>query len=600
MHLENMEYSRQMTPTYNNQWYLNKTKVPYAWDIVHGNSCIIVAILDSGTDWLHEDLGNGSDNFNNIWHNPSEDAWSVYYDPTTGNGIDDDGNGFIDDWIGWDFANQDNNSRSTINSHGTQVSGIVSAKSNNNTGIAGLAGGNNSKGVMLMPLLIGETNPNSSVIDDAILYAVNNGAQVIQMSLGVPQSNAIDSAIQVAENANVTIVCAAGNNSSSTVDYPASNVNVIAVGSTNQNDQKSDFSNYGSNLFIAAPGEDIYSTTLFDNYVYGTGNSFAAPQVSATIALMKQINPIISNQQIRNVFQNTADKVGGYTYTNGRSNELGYGRLNVYNAVVAVSPYITGFSPVCTSSSTFTLRNRPSGTTVNWTNSSNLSYVSGQNTDNYTVKAAPLASDAGWVQATISGSCGDVTIRKDDFWVGNPGQPITDPSGYPTYQMSLGQIKAILVVSGPGLPYQYIWTVTGSIEKISEGDVHCTVEATTTGWGNFYVKSRNECGYSATGGGSVNVSSGGGGGVNPLSVSPNPANQTITVELKDTLATATTEKANEGFTVKLLNSYNKPVYQKKVKSKRFTINVSRYRAGIYYLQVIKGNKVYAEKVVITD
>jgi len=282
---------------YNNQWYLSKIRVPYAWDLVHGNPCIVVAILDSGTDWLHEDLGNGTDNFNNIWHNSDEDDWSVNYDPTTGNGIDDDGNGFIDDWIGWDFANQDNNSRSTINSHGTQVSGIVSAKTNNNnTGIAGIAGGNNSQGVVLMPLLVGDAAPIGSVIDDAILYAVNNGADIIQMSLGVQHSDAIDAAIQVAENANVTLVCASGNNYSSTVNYPASNVNVIAVGSTNQNDQKSDFSNYGSNLFISAPGEDIYSSTLSDNYGYGDGTSFAAPQVSAITALLKQINPTLSNQ----------------------------------------------------------------------------------------------------------------------------------------------------------------------------------------------------------------------------------------------------------------------------------------------------------------
>jgi len=88
------------------------------------------------------------------------------------------------------------------------------------------------------------------------------------------------------------------------------------------------------------------------------------------------------------------------------------------------------------------------------------------------------------------------------------------------------------------------------------------------------------------------------GGITPLSVSPNPASQTITVELKDTQATKIPEIADKEFTVKLLNSYYKPVYQKRLKAKRFTINVSRYRTGIYYLQVIKGNKVYSKKVMI--
>jgi len=151
------------------------------------------------------------------------------------------------------------------------------------------------------------------------------------------------------------------------------------------------------------------------------------------------------------------------------------------------------------------INNTPSGSTVSWMHSSNLTYVSGQGTDNYTVKAAnSTTSGMGWIKAVVSSSCGNDTIEKD-VWAGNPGQPITDPSGYPTYQMTLGQIKTIRVVSAPGNPYQYVWNITGSITKLSGGGTQCTVEATTTGWGNFYVKSKNECGYSVNGGGSVNV-----------------------------------------------------------------------------------------------
>lgn len=343
---------------FDDQWHLDKLLMPEVWDFIEGNPCIVIAIIDSGTDWLHEDIGDGNDSYNNVYHNTQEDSWTTTTDPTTGNRIDDDDNGFIDDWIGWDFENQDNDARPVSNSHGTQVAGIASAKTHNSVGIAGVGGGLNNQGVLLMPIKIGESAPIGNLIDDAILYAVNNGADVIQMSLGVIQSNAIDAAIQVAENADIAIVCASGNDYSSTINYPASNQNVFSVGATDQNDHRCDFSNYGNDLFITAPGKDIYSTTLSNGY--GDGTSFAAPQVSGVIALLKRINPSISNDDVRTVLMNTADKVGAYTYTSGRCNELGYGRVNAFAAVQSIYPAISGPSTVCTSGATFSIENLPS------------------------------------------------------------------------------------------------------------------------------------------------------------------------------------------------------------------------------------------------
>ncbi len=258
---------------------------------------------------------------------------------------------------------------------------------------------------------------------------------------------------------------------------------------------------------------------------------------------------------------------------------------------------ITGDSTVCTSGSTFTLNNPPPNATVNWTQSNNLTYVSGQGTDNYVVKATTWASDSGWVQASISGDFGNINIRKDDFWVGNPGQPITDPSGYPTYQMTLGQIKTIRVVSAPGNPYQYVWNITGSITKLSGGGTQCTVEATTTGWGNFYVNSINTCGTSVTGGGSVNVSSGGGGGV---LLSPNPVNNILTIEINnkntpDNLNNINSKTSELRVYDKMMNLKMKKTF-KGVKTK---INVRNLKQGVYILQIISGNKNYTKEIMVS-
>lgn len=218
-------------PQFAQQWYLNRIGMISAWDIVRGNNCIQIAIVDSGLDIAHEDIGRGVDTYDNLWRNLGEDVWTDPNNPATGNWVDNDGNGLIDDWRGWDFANSNNDVRSPGNIHGTHVGGIVSAKLNNNRGISGIGGGSDNTGLQLIILGVGETHPSSAVLDDAILYAVQNGADVIQMSLGVAQTAAIDNAIQTAINNGIPVVCASGNENTG-VFYPANNANVIAVRAT--------------------------------------------------------------------------------------------------------------------------------------------------------------------------------------------------------------------------------------------------------------------------------------------------------------------------------------------------------------------------------
>ena len=589
---------------YDEQWYLNKIEMPKVWNLVKGNSCIVVAILDAGTDWLHEDLGNGSDSYNNIWHNTGENDWSNSLNPASGNENDDDGNEFEDDWIGWDFANDDNDTRNLTNRHGTLVAGIVSAKTNNGKGVAGIAGGNNNQGILIMPVQVGNDIPIGSIVDDAILYAVQNGADVINMSFGgISQTNAIDAAIQVAENANVTLVAAAGNSNSS-VEYPANNEDVIAVGSSTESDYKAPLSNYGSDLFIAAPGENIYNTVLSDNYDDGSGNSFAAPQVSAVVALLKQVSPLLNNQQVKDILKNSADKVGGYYYdSEGKSLKLGYGRLNAFSAIQEVFPYISGASIVCASNKIFTINNIPDGDAVIWTRSSNLSYVSGQGTTSFTVKASSsTVSGSGWIQATISNDiCNSFTIRKD-IWVGKAGQPTISPSGYPTIELQPGQYITIRATKTPGNPTSFNWWVTGNpcgVDIYSgTNSTSCTFEAMEPSWNNFYFNTTNVCGTSASAGGAIEVLDGGGGGMmKMLTVSPNPANDYIEAYIEN--LTEEERLDNEKLHIKIVNSNSIPVYNGTTQQKKFQINTSSLPEGVYYLLVQYKNQKYSTSILIS-
>jgi serine protease len=258
----------------------------------------------------------------------------------------------VDDWKGYDFYDMDNGSQAQVK-HGTLIAGIVAAKTNNGKGVAGIAGGKGNEGVKLMIIRIG--HPLYGVqylkVDDAIIYACQNGARVIVFCSNVSDNQtSVEEALSFAYHSfGVVIVAAAGNDYPYTIYFPASDEHVIAVGATTSNDTKAGFSCYGPDLDIAAPGVNIYSTTISNGYEggdEGTGTSFASPQVAATVALLLSVNPFLTPDEIREILKNSADKVppGIYNYNwnpnkPGHSQELGYGRLNVYNALSMIYPY---------------------------------------------------------------------------------------------------------------------------------------------------------------------------------------------------------------------------------------------------------------------
>ena len=355
-------------PNFSVQWALQQASnvdinVPEAWDINTGNPTVRVAVIDGGIDFTINDLGLGNDNYQNIYLNSGEDAWTDPNDPTTGNGIDDDGNGLVDDWKGYNFGYNTNDTRSLDGTvHGTGVSSIIAAKTNNGEGISGVAGGWNNPGAKIIAISVEHPDPNSffaflsSEIDNAILYAVDQGADIINLSLGTSPTQDIEDALQAAYNAGVVIIASSGNkNSPTNIVYPANHPLTISVGGSTETDVRWEDdtvgfqwgtpiingSHGGIHSDVVAPCTNM--TGLITNNVVvsnATGTSFSAPLVSGIVALMLSENHCLTPDMIRNILHSTSKKVGGYDYywdynNPGHSKLFGFGRVDAYEAVKA-------------------------------------------------------------------------------------------------------------------------------------------------------------------------------------------------------------------------------------------------------------------------
>ncbi len=295
-----------------------------AWDIQTGSSDVIVAIVDSGVDVEHQDLKA------NMWTNADE---------IPNNGIDDDNNGYIDDIHGYNFGER----QGTIlpGSHGTHVAGTVAAVSNNNIGVAGVAGGDGSgNGVRLMSCQVFSNITRG--FDVSYVYAADNGAVIAQSSWGYAlgyYDQAVRDGIHYFlaeagydENGNPVgpmqggiAFFSAGNQGTTALQYPAADPLVIAVASTDHNDNLSSFSNRGDWVEIAAPGSLILSTFPNNDYGIFSGTSMACPHASGVAALMLSEFPGITPDDMRTKITTSADPLNG-SLING-------GRLNAYAAL---------------------------------------------------------------------------------------------------------------------------------------------------------------------------------------------------------------------------------------------------------------------------
>ena len=329
------------------QWYLERIQAEEAWDILPETPDypdMIVAIIDSGMDWNHPDL------VQNIWVNPGEDLdgdgfipfSSTPGDPDDINGQDDDDNGYDDDFYGYDFVNSCNgadgedcsgedNNPMDFDGHGTHCSGLAAGRTNNGLGMACPSW--NSR---VMCLRAGYQDPNGDgfVIQNdaaqAIAYAVENGASIISMSFG--GSTVIRTPATGAYAAGLLCFHAGGNEDVSSYDPVDQAVGMISVAATDQSDCKADFSNYGTWIDVSAPGVAMYATIFDDNYEYLQGTSMACPLAASIAALIWNVDPELSNQEVRARLLGTVDNIYDLQCNSDYQNQLGSGRINAYKA----------------------------------------------------------------------------------------------------------------------------------------------------------------------------------------------------------------------------------------------------------------------------
>lgn len=272
---------------------LNQIHVPDVWANSYTGQGVVVAVVDSGVDYTHPDLDE------NLWVNSDEIA---------GNGIDDDSNGFIDDVRGWDFV-QNDNTPTDLDGHGTHVAGTIAAE-NNGFGATGVA-----PNARIMPVRVLDESGSGTWASVAagVRYAADNGAQVINLSLGGgATAPVVTSAIQYAVSRGAIVVIASGNEAANQPGFPANLANqagVIAVGAVNSANQLANFSNDAGMFplnYVVAPGVNIYSTTPGNTYRVFNGTSMATPHVAGVAALMLSANPTLTPAQITQILTQTA------------------------------------------------------------------------------------------------------------------------------------------------------------------------------------------------------------------------------------------------------------------------------------------------------
>jgi hypothetical protein len=278
-----------------NNWGNDLVNAPEAWARGYRGQGIIVAVVDTGVDYNHADLDA------NIWTNTREIA---------GNGIDDDRNGYIDDVRGWDFVQGDNDAMD-VEGHGTHVAGTIAAENNGvgNTGVA--------YGARIMPVRVLNGSGSGTTVDIArgIRYAADNGARVINLSLGGGYSADIANAVTYASQRGAVVVMASGNDGAAVPGYPAqlATTTGIAVGAVDRFKQAATFSNAaGTNSamqYVVAPGVDVYSTQLGGGYKLLSGTSMATPHVAGVVALMLSANPNLTAAQVRSILTSTASRL---------------------------------------------------------------------------------------------------------------------------------------------------------------------------------------------------------------------------------------------------------------------------------------------------
>jgi subtilisin family serine protease len=356
---------------YSEQWHLDQVNdadidAPEAWDLETGNGAVVVAVLDTGVRYFHKDLGgadasyaNPADVDGNMWINWAEKNGSP--------GVDDDGNGYVDDWIGWDWVDgaarcwsgedcdtQDNDPRD-FNGHGTHCAGSVAAINNNGYEAASIGGGwgdgtlqSWANGTKVMPCRVGWSGRlilsevgyvRMDFAAQALYYAADNGARIASCSWGASDSGGLGAAVDYFVAAGGLLFHAAGNDGRDLADYLGSRPDVVNVAATDQDDCRASFSNYGDWVDVCAPGVGILSTwhdhddPQNDRVKEIDGTSMAAPIAAGVAALIWSQNPARTAAEVLQLLEDNCDDIEGLSCSSGHSGDLGAGRVNARAAL---------------------------------------------------------------------------------------------------------------------------------------------------------------------------------------------------------------------------------------------------------------------------
>ncbi|PWU05246.1 MAG: alkaline serine protease [Terriglobia bacterium] len=332
-------------PDYPSAWHLTQISAPSAWDSTTGSPNVVIAIVDSGADSTHPDLG------------PKLVP-------------------------GWSFLTGTSNISDTMG-HGTATAGTSGAATNNSTGVSSIAWQN-----PIMPLVVVDSTGYASYSNmaNAITYATDHGARIINLSLaGSGASSTLQNAVNYAWSKGAVVFASAGNSSSSSPYYPAACDNALAISSTNSQDQLSGFSNYGSWIDLAAPGENIWTTNSGGGYGAWSGTSFSSPIAAAVGALALSLQPSLSASALVSLLEQNTDDLG----TPGFDTSFGWGRVNAYKVALAAKGFVGDTIPPTVSISSPAAAETVSGTVT----------VSGSAADNTGVTKVEL-----WVDGVLNSS----------------------------------------------------------------------------------------------------------------------------------------------------------------------------------------------------